>query len=220
LPNLRFHGLYTHLDVPGGKALESYLFWQHGRYHRVCEELERRGVEIPVKMVASSAVLRFTAEENLDAVDPGHLLFGLVPPGAARLDFDLKPAFRALKSQLIHIRQVDRTEYRDLAPIEIRDGLRIGVLPIGLRDGMASLSCGEVLVSGRRAAIIGPLSLEHTRIDLTEAPEARVGDEVVIIGQQQSASILPAEVIHRRGLSLQPALAMAIRHSVRRSYLR
>ena len=50
------------------------------------------------------------------------LRFTLPRPGPARLDLDLKLAFRALKSQLIHTRQVDRAEYRDLAPIEIRDG--------------------------------------------------------------------------------------------------
>jgi alanine racemase len=220
LPNLELRGLYTHLDVPAGPDVEGYLSWQLGRYRRLCEELEGRGVEVPLKMVASSAVLRATSEANLDAVDPGHFLFGLLPPGPARLDLDLKPAFRALKSRLIHTRQVDRSEFRELAPIEIRDGLRIGVLPIGLRDGMASLTCGEVLVEGRRAAILGPLSLEHTRVDLTEVPAARVGDEVVIIGAQRGASITPAEVIEHQGLALQPALAMAVRPSVRRSYLR
>ena len=84
---------------------------------------------------------------------------------------------------------------------------------------MASLTCGEVLVSGRRAAILGPLSLEHTRIDLTEIPAAGVGDEAVIIGEQQGASIPPAEVMAHQGLALQPALAMAVRESVRRRYV-
>jgi alanine racemase len=45
-------------------------------------------------------------------------------------------------------------------------------------------------------------SLEHTRIDLTEAPDARVGDEVVIIGRQGDAEITAAEVATRHGLGL------------------
>ena len=80
--------------------------------------------------------------------------------------------------------------------------MRLGVMPIGSADGMSWLHAGRVLVRGRAAPIIGSASLEHTRIDLTGVPDARVGDEAVIIGRQGDLEISPAEVGARHGLGL------------------
>jgi alanine racemase len=80
--------------------------------------------------------------------------------------------------------------------------MRLGVIPIGSADGMSWLHAGRVLVRGRAAPIVSGPSLEHTRIDLTEVPDARVGDEVMIIGRQGEAEITAAEVADRQGLGL------------------
>ena len=79
---------------------------------------------------------------------------------------------------------------------------RLGVIPMGLADGLAWLNAGRVLVRGVAAPIVTGPNLEHTRIDLTGVPEARVGDEVVIIGRQGEAEITAAEVGRRHGLGL------------------
>ena len=104
---------------------------------------------------------------------------------------NLKRALVGLKSHLIQVKTVTRTEFREQAPVPLRENMRIGVMPIGLRDGMASLSCGEVLVRGERVSVLGGFSLEHTRIDLTDVPGAEVGDEVAIFGRQGAAEITP-----------------------------
>jgi alanine racemase len=59
-----------------------------------------------------------------------------------------------------------------------------------------------VLVRGRAVPVVGSPSLEHTRIDLTSVPDARVADEVVIIGRQGDAEITVAEVAQHHGLGL------------------
>jgi alanine racemase len=64
------------------------------------------------------------------------------------------------------------------------------------------LHAGRVLVRGRAVPLVGSPSLEHTRIDLTAVPDARVGDEVVIIGRQGEAEITVAEVAAHHGLGL------------------
>ena len=219
LPRLELHGVYTHVDVPGGPRAEEYVAWQIERYRAACAELEAEGPPIPVKMAASSAVLRCDPGASFDAVDPGHMLFGLTPPGPLNVGADLRPAFHSLSSRIIHAREVERERFLDLAPFPLRAGMRFGVIPIGLRDGMASLHCGEVLVGGRRAAILCPLSLEHTRVDLSGTPEAKVGDEVVIIGRQGDGAIDPDEVIAHQGFGVKAALALAAGASIPRAYL-
>ena len=219
LPRLELHGVYTHVDVPGDPKAEEYVAWQIARYRSACAEIEAEGPSIPVKMAASSAVLRCDPDAAFDAVDPGHMLFGLTPPGPLNVDADLRPAFHSLTSRIIHARRIERARYLDLAPFPLREGMRFGVLPIGLRDGMAALHCGEVLVGGRRAAILGPLSLEHTRVDLSGTPGAKVGDEAVIIGRQGGAVIAPEEVVAHQGFGVKAALALAAGGSIPREYL-
>ena len=75
--------------------------------------------------------------------------------------------------------------------------MRLGVIPMGLADGLGWLHAGRVLVRGHAVPVIGGPNLEHMRIDLTSVPDARVGDEVVIIGRQGEAEITAAEVAQR-----------------------
>jgi alanine racemase len=75
-----------------------------------------------------------------------------------------------------------------------------------------------VLVRGRAVPVIGGPNLEHMRIDLTGVPEARVGDEVVIIGRQGDAEITVAEVAERNRLGLHH-VATTVGPRVARVYL-
>jgi alanine racemase len=215
LPNLIVHGVYSHLHVPDGS--DAYLDWQFARFRIVIDALKEQSIEIPVKMVASTAVLYALPNAMLDAVDPGHMLFGLRTDGPARLNVKLRSAFRSLKSCLLQVKSLHRMEFRDCAPFRLTDEMRIGIFPMGLVDGIQSLTCGQVLVRGKRVPILGKPTLEHTRLDLTNVPEARVGDEVVVIGSQHLEEIRPDKVLeHQRMAPVE--LALAVRESIRRVY--
>jgi len=218
LLKLQVHIVNAHPNVPSPPSLE-YLDWQLGRFEAMCHELEALGLTVPIRMIASSKILSLTRKASLNAVDPGQMFFG---PFRAEGDVPwptTRQPFRKLASRLIHIRTLDRHEFLAQAPFPVRQGLRIGVIPIGSADGMAQLNCGEVLVRGRRAKLLGNPSLEHTRLDLSDIPEARMGDEVVIIGEQDADSITPdAVVAHQRHARIAD-LAMAIRPSIPRRYL-
>jgi alanine racemase len=73
-------------------------------------------------------------------------------------------------------------------------------------------------VRTRAVPIVAGPSLEHTRIDLTQVPDARVGDEVVIIGRQGDAEITATEVAKRHGLGLHH-VATTVGPRVARVYL-
>jgi alanine racemase len=217
-PTLTLHGVYTHLHMPGGKDEDAYAVWQFRRFEAVLSALTEEGIHVPLRMAASTSPLLSSCDMKLNAVDPGQLLYGLGATTPASPVPDLRPAFRALKSRLIQVKRFRRTEFPDLAPLPLREGMRVGVIPIGLVDGMRLLSCGQVVVRGCRAPL-GPLNVEHTRVDLTDVPDAQVGDEVVIIGRQGDEEIRPQEVIERNGIKLAE-LAPAVRDTVPKIYLR
>jgi alanine racemase len=61
------------------------------------------------------------------------------------------------------------------------------------------------------------MSLEHTRIDVTQIPNCRAGDEVVVIGRQRQQEISFDEVAARHGLDLLD-LVLESRPSIQRVY--
>ena len=219
LPRLTLHGVYAHMHVRD-ELPPAYLEWQFGRFTDALERLAAAGIHVPLRMTASTAVLEAaSARMNLNAIDPGRVWFGLDRRGPGLGALDLRPAFVALRTALVQVKNVGREAFTDSAPFALRPGMRIGVVPMGRFDGMVSLCGGHVLVRGVRVPVLAGPSIEHTRIDLTGVPDARVGDDVVVIGRQGESEISPAEIAAGRGLQSPGMVALAIRDSVRRVYL-
>jgi alanine racemase len=226
-PMLRLAGVYTHLNadgVYGGLSLDEraeefpFVDWQFERFSGVLEALRGAGIEPPVTLAASSPVVRLSPSMYLTGVDVGRLLYGLVPRAPANVELDLRPAFHALTSRLIQVKDVRRTEYVEELGFELRPDMRIGVIPMGMGDGLDRLTCGEVLVRERRVAVIG-IFFEHARLDLTDVPDARAGDEVVVIGRSGDAEITLAEVREHTGFSKAAGLGSLVRESVPTRYV-
>ena len=74
-----------------------------------------------------------------------------------------------------------------------------------------------MLVRGKRVPVLGGVSFEHTRIDLTDVPEARVGDEVVLIGKQGDEQITSEEIADIRNTDLGDVF-QSVRHQIPRIY--
>ena len=217
LPHLRLAGLCAHPHGEGG-ADPAYAEWQLGRFTAVVDELEARGVRVPIRLFAASPfVLRFP-QTYLNAVDPGRMLYGITFPGETS-PVPLRSTLHALVTRVIALKELTpRERFAELAPFPVTAPMRLGVIPMGSADGLAWLHAGRVLVRGRAVPIVASPSLEHTRIDLTEVPDARVGDEVVIIGRQGDAEITAAEVATRHGLGLHH-VATTVGPRVARVYL-
>ena len=217
LRHLRLGGLCAHPHAEVGSD-PAYADWQLGRFTAVVDELEARGVRVPVRLFAASPfVLRFP-HTYLNAVDPGRMLYGITFPGETP-PVPLRPALHALTTRVIALKELSpRERFAELAPFPVTAPLRLGVVPMGSADGLRWLHAGRVLVRGRAVPLIGSPSLEHTRIDLTSVPDAAVGDAVVIIGRQGDLEISPAEVAARHGLGLHH-VATTVGPRVARVYL-
>ena len=217
LPHLRLGGICAHPHSEVGSD-PAYADWQLGRFTAVVDELEGRGVRVPVRLSAATPwVLRFP-HTYLNAVDPGRMLYGMVFPGETP-SVPLRSTFHAFTTRVIAIKELTpRERFAEEAPFPLTTPMRLGVIPVGSADGMRWLHDGRVLVRGRAVPIIASPSLEHTRIDLTAVSDARVGDEVVIIGRQGDLEITQGEVAKRHGLGLHH-IATSVGPRVARVYL-
>ncbi|MET0849992.1 MAG: alanine racemase [Candidatus Rokuibacteriota bacterium] len=215
LPHLRLAGICAHPHSVGDDA---YAEWQLGRFTAVVDELEARGVRVPVRLLAASPFLLRYPQTYLNAVDPGRMLYGITFPGEST-PVPLRPAFRALTSRVIALKELTpRERFAERAPFPVTGPMRLGVIPMGLADGLAWLHAGRMLVRGHAVPVVQGPNLEHMRIDLTAVPDARVGDEVVIIGRQGESEITVAEVAQRHGLGLHH-VATTVGPRVARVYL-
>ena len=80
--------------------------------------------------------------------------------------------------------------------------MRVGTLAAGYADGYQrhlSNAGAEVLVRGRRCALLGRVTMDQVMIDLDALPEVGPGEEVVLLGRQGEEEILAAELAWKAG---------------------
>lgn len=214
-PRMELHAVHAHPNVQhgDGDGVRECMQWQYDRFTELRDDLATEGIAVPWFALASSKVLRMAGSAMaLTAADPGAALFSSLSGGSAQ-------AFSQLRTRLLAVRTVERSEHLQQAAFEMRPGMRVGVLPIGYSDGVHRVHAGCVLVRGQRAPIVGRPALEYTRIDLSGVADARVGDEVVLIGQQGNASISPDDACAFQGAARVIDLALQIGPAVQREYV-
>lgn len=198
LPNLKPAGHYSHIYSYGAEPSPAHYRWQFANMLRARDAAHAAGLALPIVMVSSTTAVLDYPEMDLTGVDPGRVLYGIAGSATSARGARLKPAFVALKTQLIMKKPLGAAETGGHPPpFPVRPGMVIGILPLGWGDGIPRTLPDDAaaLIRGRRAPLLNPVHLEHLRIDLTNVPEASPGDEVVLIGRQGSQEISVADIL-------------------------
>ena len=197
--NLFLEGIYSHLssaDIDRGYTLE-----QINTLKKIKEDLKREEINIPFFHLANStAILRYP-EAYFDLVRPGLLLYGLLPYKGAEKALLVKPVL-SLKTKIVFLKKVPpgrRISYGGTF-VTKRDSW-IATLPVGYADGYSRFfsNQGEVLIKGKRAPVIGRVTMDMVMVEVTDIPGVNVGEEVVIIGQQGEERITVEELAEKIG---------------------
>jgi alanine racemase len=199
-PSLRLVGLCTHFasaDEPGsGFAAE-----QLARFTGATDACPREGALAEfgptqprvLRHAANSGAIFFLPESHLDMVRPGLCLYGVDPLGKACMDRPLRPALK-WTAPLVGVKEVPSgatVGYGQTWRALRRS--RVGLVPVGYADGYSRSFSNKavVMVHNRPAPVIGRVSMDLTTVDLTEVPQAVVGDEVTLL---DSDPLSPASV--------------------------
>ena len=183
-PHLKLQGAFTHFasaDVPDSPVFEQ----QRARFDAALETLETLGGRPALRHAANSAALLRDSRAWYDAVRPGLLLYGIVPPPLAST-IALAPAM-SLTSRVVAVKGLRPGEGVGYGWQFTSDEPRsIAVVPAGYADGLDTRMAGRasVLVRGHRAPVVGAISMDMMTIDVTGLGDVEPGDEVVIIGRQ------------------------------------
>ena len=222
LPNLHVEGIYSHMAaVNWPDAGADYAMWQYSRFKHALDEIGEEADQIAFCQLANTPGSIALPDIRMNGVCPGRAMWGFSPLSKREEHPDLKAPLVSWKSRLVHINEVIGGKFGEkYAAIQMDTPKRIGIMVGGLGDGISpKLPGGYVLLHGRKCPVASSISLEHTILDLTDFPDAKVGDEVVIMGRQGDEEITREQRMEEWGRSI-PTIWTEISAHLDRHYYR
>ncbi len=195
LPGIVLEGLLSHF-AEADERDKSYSDFQTGRFTRALDAASRRGISFPYCHISNSAGTIDLPQAHFHLVRPGIMLYGSPPSGEPSDAVDLKPVM-AFKSRIIQLKDVPAGRPIGYGRTFVtQHESRIATIPVGYDDGYFRLlsNRGRVLVRGKRAPVVGRVSMNLITVDATHIPEAREDDEVVLLGAQGEERISAEEI--------------------------
>jgi alanine racemase len=193
-PRLRLTGAFSHLAVADDPR-DPYTNEQIDRFAGAVEALRARGLHPESLHLANSAAVLDHPPAWLTMARPGIILYGYSPSPFVT-PVPLRPIL-SLMTRVIYLKEVPpgTTLGYGRTHVAKRPAL-IASLAAGYDDGLPRLASnrGQVLVRGRRAPIVGRISMDLTTVDVTDIAGVSVGDPVVILGSQDGERIGADEV--------------------------
>lgn len=194
-------GICTH--YAGAESVRNYLRVQNQikRFNETYDHLTQQGLTIKYRHTACSAAAITYPETHMDMVRFGIAHYGFWPTEETKMHYYMENNLidqsrsRNKLARVISWRSCVMT-IKDVPPGEfIGYGTsylttrkqRIASIPVGYSHGFSrSLSnLGRVLIHGRRVPVVGLVNMNMMLVDVTNLPQVRKGDEVVMIGKQK-----------------------------------
>ena len=199
-------GLFTQL-ASAGDLMATQTEVQGERFRAALAKLSSAGIEPAWTHVSNSAALLAGHEFPENMIRIGGLLYGcyaplVLPPGKEiprLLEFEPILTF---KSRVVYLKDVPSgTPLGYGEAFHTRRPSRIATVPVGYADGLnrALSNRGHAIVGGRLARLVGSISMDLSLLDVTDIPGVNVGDEVMLLGRSQQASISALDIAQMLG---------------------
>lgn len=204
LPNINVEGVFTHFAVADDRSEESVRFTetQKERFFAAAEKAEQLGVKLLHKHCLNSAGAIFHYDDRSTLARFGIVLYGLKPDYALEMPVKLEPVME-LRSVISHIKTIHKGDTVSYGRKYAADCDRvIATVPCGYADGYPRLLSGqnEVLLHGRRARGVGRVCMDQMMIDVTDIPNAAVGDKVILFGRDGEDIITADDLAEKCGM--------------------
>ena len=191
IPLIELKGVASHFST--ADEGDDFFYEQLRTFERIKGLFKKLGLSLKYHIANSSAIFS-SPQSHFDMVRPGITLYGVNPSldFKKRFSLPLKPLM-CWKTRIVSIKEIPKgwpVSYGRTWRASRRSC--IGIIPVGYADGYlrALSNRGWVLVKGKKVPVIGRVTMDCTIIDLTELPEARAGDEVILLGEE-----IPAEEV-------------------------
>ena len=201
LKNFKIRGLFSHMSTADAFD-KTYSHEQEAKYNKFYDALTAAGVEIPWKTLANSASIMELPTVHFDACRPGIILYGCYPSDEVDVnELSIKPVM-SVKANIVHLKDVP-------AGFSVGYGRRyisekpskIATLALGYADGYPRpySQFAKVIVNGVMAPVAGNICMDQCMVDVTDVPDVKVGDEVIIMGTDGKNTILADDIANATG---------------------
>lgn len=181
--HLHFEGIFTHFaraDESNPQSADS----QETLFLDVLTKFDEKGIRPPLAHASNSAASLTRPCAHFNLLRFGIAMYGLNPSSECPTPTDFHPAlsWKAVLSQVKTLPAGRGVSYGHIYTTLKNE--RIGTIPVGYADGFRRLQGLKVLVRGKRAPVVGRVCMDQIMVQLDDVPNAKAGDEVVIIGEQ------------------------------------
>ena len=191
MTNLCVEGIATHLAASDDVSQVGFTRGQIAQFEEVSNEVMCRIKRRLLRHCANSAGVLDWPSSYFDMVRPGIMLYGAVPDMRMVTQPELRPVL-SIRSTVTQVKTVMPGATVGYGRVwQAEKQTRIATVPIGYADGLLRSSSGriEMLLRGKRAIQIGRVCMDFCMLDVTDVPEAAVGDVVTIIGRDGTEEI-------------------------------
>ena len=179
-PHVKLGGAFTHFaDADDGEDGERYTEQQFRRFLELTDGLP----EDVIRHCCNSAAIHRHPEMHLDMVRAGISLYGYPP---VKTDMKLEPCM-TWTATVSYVKELAPGSYVSYGRTwQANRTIRAATVTCGYGDGYHRSASGKacVLIHGKRAAVIGRICMDQMVADVTDIPDVKPGDEVILIGRE------------------------------------
>ncbi len=201
LPNIKIEGLFSHFAT-ADEADKEYSFSQIKKYNDFYEMLCRKGIEIKTRHICNSAATTELPETLMDMVRMGIIMYGLYPSGEVDKERIKLERAMSIKSSVVYIKTIKKGDSVSYGrKFTAKEDTVVATIPVGYADGYPRQVSGKsrVLINGKFAPVIGNVCMDQMMIDVTKVKDAKVGDDVVLVGRQGENEVTFEEIAELSG---------------------
>jgi len=195
LDGIHVEGIYTHFSVADEDA--DYTRQQFNTFTALVDYLKATtGYDFRYIHAANSAGTLRHPDMHLNMVRTGIAMFGMHPSDDVRLPAGFRPVmgWKTMVAQVKTLPPGHAIGYGNTYITSTEE--RIAILPVGYADGFrrTPFTWREVLIRGRRAPLVGRVSMEKSAVSVSHIPDVQIGDEVVLLGSQDGDTLTAEEI--------------------------
>ena len=196
LPGIYAEGVFSHFALADSKD-KSYVNLQAANFRRMLDQI---GLDFPIRHLYNSAAIA-ELEPEFDMAREGIILYGLLPSSEVDLNRigGVKPAM-ALRSHVSFVKNLSAGTPVSYGCTYVTEKESvIATVMAGYADGVPRLlsNCGEVIIRGAKAPIVGRVCMDQFMVDVTHIPGVSTGDVVTIFGTDGDVTITADEVAEK-----------------------
>ncbi len=201
LENFKIKGLFSHMST--ADALDkTFSHQQEEKFNKFYDTITAAGIKIPMKTLANSASVMEIPSVYFDACRPGIILYGCYPSDEVdKNELAIKPVM-SVKANIVHLKDVPEGFSVGYGRkfISTRPS-KIATLALGYADGYPRpySQYAKVIVNGHIAPVAGNICMDQCMVDVTDVPDVKVGDEVIIMGTDGKHTILADDIARATG---------------------